>query len=244
MTGSLFDYQKPASELSEAEAARELIWLALEISAHDRRYYNDDSPAISDGEYDTLRQRNEAVESQFPKLIRKDSPSNRVGASPSKGFAKVQHSVPMLSLGNAFSDEDMQAFVKRMRRFMLLKEEEPIQLIAEPKIDGLSFSARYENGKFVRGAARGDGKQGEDITANLRTIDSLPKQIGAAPEVLEVRGEVYMSKSDFASLNQAQEAASKQPFANPRNAAAGSLRQLDPKITASPQTFLLCLWLG
>jgi DNA ligase (NAD+) len=207
--------------------------LALEIAAHDQRYYQEDQPAISDAEYDALRQRNSAIESRFPHLIRENSPSKRVGAAPAKGFSKVKHNVPMLSLANAFSDDDMQEFADRVRRFLSLSDEEPIELVAEPKIDGLSFSARYEKGIFVRGATRGDGQEGEDITANLATIESLPKRLENAPAVLEIRGEVYMSKPDFLTLNEAQEAAGKPVFANPRNAAAGSLRQLDAKVTAS-----------
>ncbi|MDG1288042.1 MAG: NAD-dependent DNA ligase LigA [Rickettsiales bacterium] len=228
---TLFETKKPVDGLSEVEATRELIWLALEIAAHDKRYHGQDAPVISDGEYDKLRQRNDAIEARFPHLIRKDSPSNRVGAPSIKGFSKVPHKVPMLSLSNAFSDDDMVDFSDRVKRFLNL--EEGVALLAEPKIDGLSFSARYENGKFVRGATRGDGQTGEDITANLRTLESLPKEIPNAPVLLEVRGEVYMSKSDFAALNVAQESAGRDAFANPRNAAAGSLRQLDSTITAS-----------
>ncbi len=228
---TLFLSEKPIEQLSEEEALRELIWLGLEITAYDKRYYQDDNPAIADAQYDKLRRRNLAIENRYPHLTRKDSPSKRVGAAPARGFSKVQHSVPMLSLGNAFSEEDMIDFIERVQRFLNIATSP--ELIAEPKIDGLSFSARYENGIFMRGATRGDGQMGEDITANLKTLKALPKTIENAPTVLEVRGEVYMSKSDFAELNKQQETIGKPPFANPRNAAAGSLRQLDVSVTAS-----------
>lgn len=243
MNATLFETEKPVDEMNEAEATRELIWLALEIAAHDKRYYQQDKPAISDAEYDKLRQRNEAIELKFPHLIRKDSPSKRVGAAPARGFSKVQHSVPMLSLGNAFSHEDMVDFIDRIRRFLNIEETQAIELIAEPKIDGLSFSARYENGIFVKGATRGDGNEGEDITANLKTFLPLSLTGEKFPDVLEVRGEVYMQKSDFVTLNSQQQAAGKEPFANPRNAAAGSLRQLDASITAArPLSYFAYGW--
>ena len=214
--------------MTPQEAAAELARLAEEIAAHDRRYYQNDAPTISDAEYDALRRRNEALEQQFPDLIRPDSPSRRIGAAPAEKFAKVKHRLPMLSLGNAFSEEDIADFLQRIRRFLGLAEEEQTAFVAELKIDGLSFSARYENGKYVQGATRGDGETGEDITANLATI--LPARLlDHPPEILEIRGEVYMSHADFAALNAREE----KPFANPRNAAAGSLRQLDSAITAS-----------
>ncbi len=224
---------KAVETLTEKEAKAELIMLALEIAAHDRHYYQADKPIISDADYDVLRARNAAIEAQFPELVRKDSPSKRVGAKPARGFGKVQHTVPMLSLGNAFSAQDMTEFSQRVMRF--LNVDTPPEMVAEPKIDGLSFSARYENGVFVRAATRGDGNEGEDITANLATLPSLPKRLKQAPELLEVRGEVYMKKSDFLALNEAHVAQGKDPFANPRNAAAGSLRQLDVAVTASRQ---------
>lgn len=217
---------------------RELIWLALEISAHDKRYYQDDKPAISDGEYDALRQRNEEIEKRFPHLIRKDSPSKRVGATPAKGFKKVQHTVPMLSLSNAFSDQEMREFIERVRRFLKLEENEPIELVAEPKIDGLSFSARYKKNlegklELQYAATRGDGNEGEDITKQFLTLKNIPNHIshGLVPDVIEVRGEVFMTKTAFSALNTELEMEGSKVFANPRNAAAGSLRQLDEKIT-------------
>jgi DNA ligase (NAD+) len=226
--------QKPAAALSKAEAARELEWLANEITAHDRRYYLDDAPSVSDAAYDALRKRNAAIEARFPELVRTDSPSHRVGAKPSQKFAKVVHSVPMLSLDNAFSDGDVADFVGRVRRFLGLKGDAELAFTAEPKIDGLSASLRYENGVFVQGATRGDGSEGEDITANLRTLKDIPLRLhGRAPDVMEVRGEVYMTHANFAALNQRQEKEGKPLYANPRNSAAGSVRQLDPAITAS-----------
>ena len=221
------------ADLTEKQAASELKVLATEIALHDAAYHRDDAPTISDAAYDALRKRNDAIEKRFPKLKRADSPSKIVGAAPATGFKKVRHSVPMLSLGNAFSDEDVADFVDRIRRFLDMDADEAIEMTAEPKIDGLSFSARYEKGRLTVAATRGDGSEGEDITANIRTITSLPDFImGDVPKVIEIRGEVYMTKSDFAALNTSQEAKGAKVFANPRNAAAGSLRQLDPSITA------------
>jgi DNA ligase (NAD+) len=234
-----------AEELSEDEAARELERLAREIAWHDELYYRQDKPEISDAEYDALRLRNEAVEARFPRLIRPDSPSRRVGAAPAEGFAKVRHAVPMLSLANAFDQEDIADFFARIRRFLNLGAEEPVEVVAEPKIDGLSISLRYEQGRFVQGATRGDGSEGENVTANLRTLAALPLVLPAGvPEVLEVRGEVYMGRGEFRKLNETQEAAGAKIFANPRNAAAGSLRQLDPKVTASRPLTLFAYSLG
>ncbi len=219
-------------EMTPAQAKAELKFLAAEIAQHDKLYYTD-TPRISDAEYDALRQRNEAIEKRFPELKRKDSPSDRVGAAPAERFGKVTHSVPMLSLGNAFDDEDVKEFVERIRRFLSLKDDDAIEFNAEPKIDGLSITLRYENGKFVRGATRGDGSEGEDVTANLRTIEDIPQYLkGKFPEVIDVRGEVYMTHDAFAALNKSREAEGESLFANPRNAAAGSLRQLDSRITA------------
>ncbi|GLK81368.1 NAD-dependent DNA ligase LigA [Methylopila turkensis] len=227
------------------DAAAEHARLADEIRGHDRRYYQDDAPTVSDDAYDELRRRLEALEAQFPELKTPDSPTETVGAAPSDAFAKVRHAVPMLSLANAFSDEDVAEFIARVRRFLDLKPEQELPVSAEPKIDGLSASLRYENGRFVRGATRGDGTVGEDVTPNLRTIADVPDRLTGAdvPEVIEVRGEVYMSHADFRALNERQTEAGKPLFANPRNAAAGSLRQLDPKVTAErPLRFFAYAW--
>ena len=224
----------PVRELMDLEASAELARLGAVIAKHDAAYYQNDAPTISDADYDALRRRNQAIEERFPQLIRDDSPSKRVGAPVRDGFGKVAHARPMLSLANAFNDDDVFEFVGRVRRFLGLVETDPITLVAEPKIDGLSVSLRYEYGTFARGATRGDGATGEDITQNLLTLDDIPKQIvGNVPDVLEIRGEVYMAKADFAALNARQVEAGAKVFANPRNAAAGSLRQLDPQVTAS-----------
>ena len=222
--------------LTEVEAAAELERLAAEIAAHDKAYHADDAPVIPDAEYDALRRLNDAIEARFPDLVREDSPSRRVGAAPAGGFAKVTHARPMLSLGNVFSEEELRDFVDGLRRFLKELHDDPaiaIEFVAEPKIDGLSISLRYENGEFVTGATRGDGAVGEDVTENLRTLDEVPKTLVGAPEILEVRGEVYMTRPDFLEMNERQEAAGEKVFANPRNAAAGSLRQLDSAITAA-----------
>ena len=225
---------KAVDKLTSAEAEKELDRLAREIANHDRRYYQQDAPSVSDAEYDGLRRRNADIEARFPLLVRPDSPSQRVGARPSAKFAKVQHRVPMLSLDNAFSDEEVEDFLGRVRRFLALKDGEEVMVTAEPKIDGLSASLRYEEGILVAGATRGDGTEGEDITANLRTISDIPLRLnGKPPAVLEVRGEVYMTHKAFEALNRRQEKEAKQTYANPRNSAAGSVRQLDPAITAS-----------
>ena len=235
----------PVDKLTEKDARGELMRLALEIGAHDRRYYQQDAPSVTDAEYDELRKRNAAIEARFPELIRPDSPSKRVGAAPSRGFAKVRHAVPMLSLDNAFSDDDVRDFVGRIRRFLKLGEDEPIAFSAEPKIDGLSMSLRYEDGELVRAATRGDGAEGEDVTANIKTLKDVPKKLKGRniPAVCEVRGEVYMTKPDFIALNKRQAAEGGTIFANPRNSAAGSLRQKDPAITASrPLGFFAYAW--
>ena len=235
----------PVADLGQAEATAELARLAFEIRFHDAAYYQNDDPAISDADYDQLRLRNAEIEARFPDLKRADSPSERLGAPIADGFKKVRHSRPMLSLGNAFNEEDVTDFLAGIARFLKLESDAPIAIVAEPKIDGLSAALRYENGIFVQGATRGDGEVGEDITANLRTIDDIPYTfadtgagVGAGAkvgEVIEVRGEVFMSHAAFAELNRQQVAADKPEYANPRNAAAGSLRQLDPAITASRQ---------
>ena len=217
--------------LTEAEAAEELARLAAEIAHHDAAYHTHDAPEISDADYDALRRRNAEIEARFPSLIRPDSPSARVGAAPESGFAKLRHRVPMLSLDNAFGAAEFEEFCARAKRF--LGRTEPLVFVAEPKIDGLSINLTYEHGRFVRGATRGDGTEGEDVTANLRTMKSVPEALkGAAPAFIEIRGEVFMTKADFLALNQAQAEAGAKIFANPRNAAAGSLRQLDTRITA------------
>ncbi|HEX2020220.1 MAG TPA: NAD-dependent DNA ligase LigA [Aurantimonas sp.] len=223
---------KPVEDLTEGEAAAELAVLAREIAEHDRRYYADDAPSIADADYDALRRRNSAIEARFPGLIREDSPSARVGTEVSDSFGKIRHSMPMLSLDNAFSDEDVADFARRVRRFLKLDETAPLGITAEPKIDGLSLSLRYEKGELVSAATRGDGTTGEDVTRNARTVPDIPDRLkGKAPGVFEVRGEIYMSHAGFAALNASQAEEGKPIYANPRNAAAGSLRQLDAGIT-------------
>ena len=220
-------------DLSAEQAGEELAALAAEIAHHDTLYHQQDKPEIPDADYDALRRRNDAIELRFPELKRGDSPSQKVGAAPAAGFSKVRHAVPMLSLGNAFAGEEVEEFVQRIRRFLNIKEGEPVEFVAEPKIDGLSCSLRYEHGKLVMAATRGDGQEGEDVTANVRTIGDVPKELtGAVPDVLEVRGEVYMDRAEFMKLNERRVEKGQPIFANPRNAAAGSLRQLDPRITA------------
>src|ERR1700704_3326565 len=246
MTKTKPDASQIATEkLTEAQAKAELKRLAAEIGAHDKRYYQDDAPTVSDADYDALRRRNEEIEAQFPALVRPDSPSRRVGAQPSQKFAKVRHAVPMFSLGNAFSDDEVIEFVGRVRRFLRLPAEEKVVFTAEPKIDGLSCTLLYERGRLVRGATRGDGTEGEEVTANVRTLADIPDTLRGkrVPDICEVRGEVYMTKSAFVALNERQKAAGRQVFANPRNSAAGSLRQLDPTITASrPLGFFAYSW--
>ncbi len=231
--------------MPEADAARELERLAREIADHDKRYFAEDAPCVSDADYDALKKRNAAIEAKFPQLIRPDSPSRRVGFAATEKFGKVKHGVAMLSLDNAFSDKDVTDFLERVGRFLSLGADEDLAITAEPKIDGLSASLRYEKGRFVLGATRGDGEVGEDVTANLRTLGDIPHVLKGCdvPEVIEVRGEVFMSHADFASLNKEQVALGEKAFANPRNAAAGSLRQLDAKITKRrPLKFFAYTW--
>ncbi len=236
----------------DAKAAKaELKRLAAEIARHDKLYHEKDAPEISDADYDALRRRNAALEARFPALVRADSPSKRVGAAPAAGFAKVRHPTPMLSLDNAFDDEDVRAFFRTIRNFFRAPEdvkrveEDKIEVMAEPKIDGLSASIRYEHGKLAQAATRGDGVTGEDITANIRTLATVPKELKGRnwPDVIEVRGEVYMEHPGFRALNEEREKEGEPVFANPRNAAAGSLRQLDPSITAKrPLKFFAYAW--
>ncbi|MGQ3076466.1 MULTISPECIES: NAD-dependent DNA ligase LigA [Rhizobium/Agrobacterium group] len=224
----------PVETLTEEQAKAELQRLADEIAHHDALYHGKDKPEISDADYDALKRRNDAIEAQFPQLVRTDSPSQRVGAAPAGIFAQVVHARPMLSLDNTFSDEDVQDFVSSVYRFLGQMPDNSIDFTAEPKIDGLSMSLRYENRKLVTAATRGDGTTGENVTANILTIKEIPTELPAdAPDIVEVRGEVYMAKSDFLALNAQMEAEGKQTYVNPRNTASGSLRQLDPKVTAN-----------
>lgn len=225
------------------DAAARLEWLAKEIARHDKLYHDRDEPEISDADYDALVRENRELEARFPLLVRADSPSQRLGAAPTSSLAKVPHARPMLSLDNAFAVDEVEDFVARVRRFLSLDADEPIAFTAEPKIDGLSCSLRYEKGELMLAATRGDGAVGEDVTANVATIGDIPQRLAGAPDILEVRGEVYMAKADFAALNQRQEASAGKIFANPRNAAAGSLRQKDPRITRErPLRFLAHGW--
>lgn len=252
---------RPVPALTEEEAAQELAALAAEIAYHDERYHKLDAPEISDAEYDALVRRNRAIESRFPELIRTDSPSRRVGAEPAEGFAKLRHGVPMLSLDNAFGEEDFTEFCARIRRFLGLPADERLEFVGEPKIDGLSINLTYENGAFIRGATRGDGMEGEDVTRNLLTLKDLPRRLPPPfPARIEIRGEVFMEKGDFLAFRAQQERAAAERDerrargervgpavtipANPRNAAAGSLRQLDPAITAQRPLKLFAYAMG
>jgi len=233
----------PVARLTPEQAAAELARLAAKIAEADRAYYADDRPAMSDAAYDALRRRNLLIEKRFPKLKRDDSPSDKIGAAPSAKFDKVRHALPMLSLDNAFDEADVADFVKRVRRFLKLDEDASLAFTAEPKIDGLSLNLRYEKGVLALAATRGDGAVGENVTANALAIDDIPKALKGAPDLLEVRGEVYMSHEDFLALNARLEAEGEEAFANPRNAAAGSLRQLDAAITAArPLRFFAYAW--
>jgi DNA ligase (NAD+) len=233
------------ADLTRAQAKVELTRLTLELEGHDKRYYQDDAPSVSDAEYDELRKRFNAIEARFPEFVSSNSPSQKVGAAPSGRFKKVRHAVPMLSLDNAFAEADVLDFVGRIRRFLKLGEDERIDFSAEPKIDGLSMSLRYERGELTTAATRGDGAEGEDVTANIRTLKDVPQKLKGrnVPDVCEVRGEVYMTKTGFLALNERQKAAGDTVFVNPRNSAAGSLRQKDPSITASrPLGFFAYAW--
>ncbi len=230
--------------MTDAEAAAELARLAAEIAHHDEAYHGRDAPEITDAEYDALRRRNASLEAEFPHLVRSDSPSREVGAAPAGGFAKLRHRVPMLSLDNAFATADFDEFCARARRFLGLKQDS-LTFAAEPKIDGLSISLTYKEGELAHGVTRGDGAEGEDVTANLRTMQAVPARLhGEAPALIEIRGEVFMTKADFLTLNAAQEAAAARTFANPRNAAAGSLRQLDASVTAGRALSLFAYAMG
>jgi DNA ligase (NAD+) len=231
------------TDLSKDQAKQELAWLTDTLAQANTEYHKQDAPRLSDAEYDAYKQRNHALEVQFPDLKRSDSPSDTVGAAPAEGFSKITHAQRMMSLGNAFTDEDVSDFETRVRKFLGLTDNDPLSFTAEPKIDGLSLSLRYENGKLVYAATRGDGTTGENVTQNARTIADIPENLSGAPDIFEVRGEVYMSASDFEALNTRQTAADAKTFANPRNAAAGSLRQLDANITmARPLRFFAYAW--
>jgi DNA ligase (NAD+) len=232
------------ADLTRAQAKTEHMRLALELEGHDKRYYQDDAPSVTDAEYDALRARFNAIEKRFPELVSAESPSQKVGAAPSGRFRKVRHALPMLSLDNAFAEQDVTDFVGRIVRFLKLPDDK-IDFSAEPKIDGLSMSLRYEGGELVTAATRGDGAEGEDVTANIKTLEDVPQKLKGrnVPDVCEVRGEVYMTKKGFLALNERQKAAGDTVFVNPRNSAAGSLRQKDPAITASrPLGFFAYAW--
>jgi DNA ligase (NAD+) len=232
-------------KLTETQAKVELVRLALEIERHNEHYYNEDAPKISDADYDALRKRSDAIEARFPGLVTRDSPSKRVGAKPSGKFETVKHAVPMLSLENAFTDEEVVKFIERVRQLLKLDADAKLGVVAEPKIDGLSLSLRYVNGELVTGATRGDGEEGENVTANVRTIKDIPQQLTGRviPTICEIRGEVYITHDEFSKLNRIQEAVGESLFANPRNFAAGSLRQKDPSVTASrPLNFFAYAW--
>jgi DNA ligase (NAD+) len=222
----------PVDDAGLAEARAEHARLGAEIAHHDELYHGEDAPEISDAAYDELRRRYTALETAFPVLAGAGSQNRRVGAAPSEKFAKVRHVVPMLSLGNIFEESEVAEFCARVRRFLGIREEAELEMTAEPKIDGLSCALRFEDGLLAQAATRGDGFEGEDVTNNVRTISAIPEKLPGAPKIFEVRGEVYMAKEDFAAMNARQKEAGKPIFANPRNAAAGSLRQLDPRITA------------
>jgi DNA ligase (NAD+) len=224
---SFFDIADEEAKLRHEELSKKIIY-------HDKKYHGQDNPEINDADYDDLRRDLESLEKKYPEFMTQESPSQTIGASPVKGFKKIKHSVPMLSLGNVFNEEDLEEFCNKLRRFMGMEADQEIEILAEPKIDGLSCSLRYEAGQLVSAATRGDGYEGEDITQNVKTIADIPQTLSKdTPNILEVRGEIYMRRDEFLALNKKQEEEAKQVFANPRNAAAGSLRQLDSNITAS-----------
>src|ERR1041385_3652581 len=232
-------------DLTDKQAKAEHARLHAELLEHDRRYYQDDKPSVTDAEYDALRKRYGEIEQRFPGLRTLESLTLKVGVAPTGRFAKVRHAVPMLSLDNAFSQEDVTRFVERIRRFLKLSDDEPLAFTAEPKIDGLSMSLRYEKGALVTAATRGDGTVGEDVTANIKTLKDVPHALKGKeiPDIAEVRGEVYMTKADFLALNERQKQEGKELYINPRNTAAGSLRQKDASITASrPLRFFAYAW--
>src|ERR1700727_352543 len=232
-----------APKLTPAKAREEHARLQAELAEHDRRYHGEDAPIVSDAEYDALRRRYTALEEAFPQLAGADSANRKVGAAPSEKFAKVRHRVPMLSLGNIFADEEVEEFCARVRRFLGMSDGAPLDVVAETKIDGLSRSLRYENGELIQAATRGDGYEGEDVTANVRTVQAIPKRLESAPKIFEARGEVYMRHADCPAPTAPQPAPEKPIYANPRNFAAGSLRQLDPRITAErPLAFFAYAW--
>ena len=234
---------RDVASLTQEEARDELARLATALHAADEAYHQRDAPVLTDADYDSLKRRNAEIEQRFPDLKRDDSPSEQVGAAPSEGFRKVRHSMPMLSLENAFDDSDVAEFDRSIRKFLGMSEADPLAYTAEPKVDGLSLSLRYEDGQLGCAATRGDGTIGEDVTANALTISDIPERIMSAPTLLEVRGEVFMSHEDFAALNARQAEQDDKTFANPRNAAAGSLRQLDSRITAKrPLRFFAYAW--
>ncbi len=234
---------RPVDKLTEAEARAELARLADLLDAANRAYYQADAPVMPDAEFDALKRRNAAIEARFPALKRADSPTEQVGAPPAEGFRKIRHAVRMLSLANAFDEGDLREFDARIRRYLGLKDDAPLAYTAEPKIDGVSLSLRYEAGRLIHAATRGDGETGEDVTANAATIGEIPRRLTGAPDILEVRGEVYMRHADFQALNARAAETGGRTFANPRNAAAGSLRQLDPEITrARPLSFFAYSW--
>ena len=243
MSQPLSDFDTPVENLDPKEAVQEAETLSQKLSQANQQYYQEDAPQLTDAEFDRLKARLTEIETAFPELLKNSSPTQQVGAAPADGFGKITHAVAMLSLSNAFNDEDVAVFDQSVRKYLGLDTADPLALTSEPKIDGLSLSLRYEDGTLVHAATRGDGTTGENVTSNARTIADIPQQLTGAPAILEVRGEVYMSHEDFAALNERQSARGGKVFANPRNAAAGSLRQLDPNITKNrPLRFFAYAW--
>ncbi|CRK74300.1 DNA ligase [Nereida ignava] len=243
MSQPLSDFDTPVENLDPKKAAQEAETLSQALSQANQQYYQEDAPQLTDAEFDRLKARLKEIETAFPELLKNSSPTQQVGSAPADGFGKITHAVAMLSLSNAFNDDDVAGFDQSVRKYLGLEGEAPLAFTSEPKIDGLSLSLRYEDGTLVHAATRGDGTTGENVTANARTIADIPQQLTGAPAILEVRGEVYMSHEDFAALNERQSARGGKVFANPRNAAAGSLRQLDPNITKNrPLRFFAYAW--